>query len=228
MIKSPVYAMMPEYIEHLEKIGENGVTVIPLFPAILACQQLNIDSDEIRKLKLLDMKPTGVESSNGCFSSKSLSVLEDHPEFKQYFLDAFETFNTKIFGHKKQFTISTSWLTRVDNNGESQFHNHRNSFYSGIYYFDSLDKDEGGWLQIINQGIAQPDLYVGPIREEEITIYNTDSYGIKSERNLFVLFPSHLMHRVTRYLGKTSRYSLAMNFVPVPPFGSGDSAIPNW
>lgn len=226
MTESVSYDMLPNYMDTIEKLNEKNCFLIPLFSSMLCIKKLNIDTEHIRKLKNVEMKPTGVVTSTGCYTSTTVRVLDQYPEFRSYFIDAFNDYNQRILGHRQaQFDISTSWVTRVDQDGESQFHSHRNSYFSGVYYFDSIDKDLGGWLQIINQGLNKHDFYVGNIKDEDSTIFNADSYGVIPDQNLFIMFPSYLFHRVTAYHGKTSRYSLAMNFVPLPPYGNADSAI---
>lgn len=218
------YDLPPYYIRTLEEQKDQNI-IIPLFPSIISIQTLDIDSSEIRKLKDVEMKLTNVPTSDRCYTSTT-NILKKFPEFKHYFIEALSDLSERILGFRNyDYDISTSWVTRVDQNGESQFHNHRNSYYSGIFYFDDIDKENGGWLQLINQGLQKNDFYLGAIKDEDTTVFNTDSYGIIPHRNMFVLLPSFIQHRVTRYYGENPRFSLAMNFVPKPPYGNADSAI---
>ena len=65
--------------------------------------------------------------------------------------------------------ITTSWLT-VTNQGQSPgFHNHKNSFYSGVYYFDEYEQNKGGKLELQSPLINLRDFYLVP---KEWNCYN--------------------------------------------------------
>lgn len=208
-----------ELLEHYDQ--EHGMQILPAFPSLIATVKMNFNSD-INELKKIKLRPTGVDTSTNCYTSNTVNILDEFPVYNQMFLNTYKIFAKKILGFENIiWKISTSWLTMVDTGGESQLHAHRNSFYSAVYYFDDVQPEHGGVLQIVNLGLSRPDLYVGTPQHE--TILNTNSLGYKPEKNLLVFFPSYLQHKVSRYYGQIHRYSLAMNFIPIPPFGEHDS-----
>ena len=69
-------------------------------------------------------------------------VLEEFPRIKKLILDKFNFAAEEILRYKKrQYSITSSWLTSTSNGQFSQTHNHRNSFYSGVYYYDEYKFD---------------------------------------------------------------------------------------
>ena len=54
-----------------------------------------------------------------------------------------------------RFDISTSWLTLNAKGEHVQLHNHKNCYWSAVYYYGHYGKDSGGELDILN---PLPDL----------------------------------------------------------------------
>ena len=112
-------------------------------------------------------------------------------------------------------------MTKIETGGECQPHCHKNSFYSGVYYFDEYEQNKGGQIEFQTPLMNLPDFYLIP---KEWNFLNTHVIEITPVKNLLVLFPSYLYHRVLMYHGKSIRRSLSFNIVPTGSYGNGDSS----
>ena len=119
------------------------------------------------------------------------------------------------------FIISTSWVTKVVQGDESQTHCHKNSYYSGVYYFDKYFKDSAK-IEFINPNDKNIDFYLPP---SKYNLHNSSSWVITPEKNKLLFFPSYLTHNILNNKNNNSRKSLAFNIVPVGEYGMGDSLI---
>ena len=61
------------------------------------------------------------------------------------------------------------------------------------------------------------------IYPEVATPYNKIEEKIMPNKNMLVLFPSYLKHKILTHESNIPRYSLAFNIVPVGHYGVGDS-----
>ena len=147
-------------------------------------------------------------------------VLEKYPNVKKILLEEYKKFAREKLHYTEEFNISTSWITQIETGGLCQKHCHKNSFYSGVYYFDEYEKDEGGKLEFESPLKNFSDFFLLP---KEWNLLNSTMLEITPVKNLLILFPSYLNHRVLPYYGKTVRKSLAFNIVPVGGYGQGDS-----
>jgi len=148
-------------------------------------------------------------------------VLEKYPKVKKILLEKYKKFAREELNYTENFVMTTSWITKIETGEYSQQHCHKNSFYSGIYYFDDYEQDKGGKLEFQSPLLNLPDFYLVP---KEWNILNSNALVITPAKNLLVLFPSYLFHRILPYHGTSIRRSLSFNIVPTGSYGSGDSS----
>ena len=148
-------------------------------------------------------------------------VLEKYPKVKKTLLEKYKKFAREQLNYKENFQISTSWVTKIETGGQCQQHCHKNSFYSGVYYFDEYEQNKGGTLEFQTPLMNLPDFYLIP---KEWNFLNSNVIEITPVKNLLVLFPSYLFHRVLPYQGTSIRRSLSFNIVPTGSYGNGDSS----
>tara|TARA_B100000427_G_scaffold34082_1_gene24817 strand:+ start:243 stop:827 length:585 start_codon:yes stop_codon:yes gene_type:complete len=148
-------------------------------------------------------------------------VLEKYPKVKKTLLEKYKKFAREQLNYKENFQISTSWITKIETGGQCQQHCHKNSFYSGVYYFDEYEQNKGGKLEFQTPLMNLPDFHLIP---KEWNFLNSNVIEITPVKNLLVLFPSYLFHRVLVYQGTSVRRSLSFNIVPTGSYGSGDSS----
>ena len=105
-------------------------------------------------------------------------------------------------------------------NTKSQNHIHKNSFWSGVYYFDDTYGDKAGSLSLRNP-IHQLSSF-SPNCKELTSVTATEIY-IKPKSNTLVMFPSYVYHEVALHEEDNDRHSLAFNVMPIGQYGTGDS-----
>ena len=155
------------------------------------------------------------------FLRENYRILEKYPKVKKTLLEKYKKFAKEQLNYIENFQISTSWMTKIKTGGECQPHCHKNSFYSGVYYFDEYEQNKGGQIEFQTPLMNLPDFYLIP---KEWNFLNTHVIEITPVKNLLILFPSYLYHRVLMYHGKSIRRSLSFNIVPTGSYGNGDSS----
>jgi len=157
------------------------------------------------------------------YTTNNLQILDDFPTQKEVILKYFSFYMKMLLKFDDlNFKITTSWATKTEKGGFSQFHNHNNSAFSGILYFDDIGVG-GGNLQFENTGIIPRQILLGT--PSEWNLYNSNSWTIHPEKNKLIFFPSYLYHGVNVNESDITRYSLAFNFFPEGKIGCGDSSI---
>ena len=204
--------------------------VTPLFSSPLSTIQVEEDLNELQKCDFFDL----IKKENfsyfenfqdykgkyfGITDTKQL--LDKFPEIKQLFLSYFYSLKNNVLKYNEvDFCITTSWGIRVVKDSCGVVHNHRNSFYSGIYYFDDYSNEESAGISFIDFNI-KPNLFM--IQTSDFNILNTDSWTIKPQKNTLLFFPSYLYHRIDLHKSDIDRYSIAFNIMPTGVVGHQDS-----
>jgi len=172
----------------------------------------NIDYKTVSDI-LIQGKPSQISGSR---------ILESYPEIKKILLDHFISFSDGVLGLNCNFEITTSWLTKCEKGEESRLHLHGNSFWSGVYYYGE-NYCESSSIEfehpLINH-IRDYGFYVIP---EKATQYNKLVERIIPSKNMLIMFPSYLKHRIVTHNSDIPRYSLAFNIVPTGLYGAEDS-----
>ena len=192
----------------------------PLFPSPLVEHHL---SDKICSLLKRDCEREKYElnSDEGSYASINIKVLSKLSNVEKAILDIFHQYAQDSLDYDGQFKISTSWYTKVENKFSSQYHHHKNSFYSGIIYFDQYQPEDEGFLYLTNPLDKYTDFLIKPNKSNPLNTYLTI---IPPEYNKIIFFPSYLSHKIGEFKGKV-RYYLAFNIVPKGEYGDGDSSM---
>ena len=188
--------------------------IIPAFSSVIATDTIWENTNVLKKEK--NFAYNNLQNNSG----KNFKILEKYPKVKNILLNKFKKFSKEKLNYTENFAISTSWITILEKGDQSQQHCHKNSFYSGVYYFDEYEQGEGGKLEFQTPLINFPDFYLIP---EKWNSLNTRVIEITPVKNLLVLFPSYLLHRVLPYHGTSLRKSLAFNIIPIGDHGENDS-----
>ena len=154
--------------------------------------------------------------------SKNMRILESFPEIKKILLDHFISFSDGVLGVNCNFEITTSWLTKCEKGEESTLHLHGNSFWSGIYYYGE-NYCESSPIEFENPLVNHIRDYGFYVIPEKATQYNKLVERVLPTKNMLIMFPSYLKHRIGTHTSDISRYSLAFNIVPIGHYGGGDS-----
>ena len=193
--------------------------VFPLFPSPLI--QVNVEGDTSELLEYTNY-------DNVYQSTKRISnvrVLERFPKTREILLNTFTSVAEEVLGFKKRdWAITTSWITLCNRGEGSQLHRHKNSFWSGVYYFQKeYDMGTGGIL-FDNPNSVLSDYYFGDNDIENYNQFNATTNTFAPAPNLLLLFPSYLQHQVLNHNNDKRRCSLAFNIVPLGAWGEHDSS----
>lgn len=198
------------------------ITIVPVFPhtiAIATLRDSEVDENALEFVQNLEYVGTAYDDSHSkSRSSTCFSVLDSLPMLKRAVLDRFYTLkNNYLFHTKNDFVITTSWSTRAEKGDYSKFHDHRNCFYSGVYYFDG--DDSTGKIRFNN-----PYRKAWFLECTKLNELNMNQMGVSPEKNMVIFFPSYIDHAIQEHRSDRTRYSIAFNLMPVGQLGTEDSA----
>ena len=193
-----------------------------LFPTPLIKIKVEENTEQ---LKLISDCTTSSIDNNGQFLG-NMRVLEEHPNIRDLLLSKFSYVAEEYLQYKKRkYIITTSWITYTKKGGQSSNHNHRNSFWSGVYYFQD-DYPKGSAHLKLNSPISGlGDVFFAKNDCQEICANNSEVVNIQPESKMLILFPSYLKHEVSIHQIDKKRLSLAFNIMPVGRWGESDSSI---
>ena len=203
---------------------EHQFEVLPLFSSPLVFTTIEDDTDELNNYK--NFVRSDIDNISNTASNQNFNdikrVLEYYPRIGNILLNRFKEYSDEVLKYDNNYMITTSWITNVDEGGSAQRHLHKNSLYSGVYYFQN-DYPEGcAQLEFTSPVIQLSDFMVCP-EESDCGVINSHSWTITPRPKLLILFPSYVNHQVLVHKNDKSRRSLAFNIVPLGSYGKGDS-----
>ena len=149
-------------------------------------------------------------------------ILENYPILKNLLLNKFYKFiKESNLNYNNKFFITTSWITKLEKGSIDRLHYHKNSFYSGVYYFEDEYDFDCGNLCLYNPLIQLSDFDLNPPNYND---YNCSSFEIYPSPRRLILFPSYIQHQIQKNIGNKIRHSLAFNIIPIGFYGNGDSS----
>mgnify|MGYP001207234772 CR=1 FL=1 len=198
----------------------NKTNIIPLFASNLVVNEVDSKFNTIN-INDINFKNSGTKDQSSEISD-SLFIINDYPELGIEIIKIFQQYTVDVLKLKNQFTISTSWFTKMKPGDTCRFHRHHNSFYSGLYYFDDYKVNSGNIcfldpLTTFNSFLILPD------NQQDSNIHNSKEWEVQPQKNMLIFFPSYLEHSILHNTSKKPRYSLAFNFVPMGEYGTCDS-----
>ncbi len=187
-----------------------------LFPSPLGFEVLkyneSIDFTKIQWVEL-NCKEIGQNFIDKSKVSKNYKILKKYPLLNKKIHTAISDYIHNILCLNRDFQIVSSWMTKTEVGCESDFHTHSNCWFAACFYFDC-----GSPIRFKRQKESFIDSEV-----TSYNVYNSHTWNITPEKNLLVIFPSHLEHKIAKNEGDAPRYSLAINILPKGNFGKGDS-----
>ena len=170
-------------------------------------------SDLIEPVKDLLKSVTWNDDWNG--QSEDVHILNSEPKLAEEF-ESRVNLSLSELQYELPLKLSTSWFTKTIPYGSIGRHNHSNSFWSTVYYFD----DDCGKLSFTKD---VPAINVNFHNQD----HSTQMYGevkFPAKKGHILLFPSSLHHHLEINNFDKERYSLAMNFMPSGMVHSQDSS----
>jgi uncharacterized protein (TIGR02466 family) len=177
---------------------------------------LDICKDYAEKVKLLLN-----ENSNEVFSFKdrsqttgdNLNQLADFYPMVQLINKKVNHFAEEVLGiDKNDISLSCMWSNAHNNGSMHHFHQHPNSFISGVLYLQCPDCEEIGNL-VFNDPRQAKNMQYADFKKSSCISNRT--IWVKPRTGLLVLFPSWLEHGTDVFVcdGKEKRISLSFNYV---------------
>jgi len=206
----------------------NSAEIYPLFSKPTYVKILDSVSEEelLNIKKIIEnndyQKSTNYNSSDSTkFSeiSTDLNFLDksDLLFLKKVLTDEFYTFKNNILKyHNNDFEITTSWISKTEPGKESEWHQHNNCMYSGIFYV-STNQNSG---DISFETHENKRFQIVPT---EFNIYNSTSFTFSPQNRMIIFFESQLFHKIFKNNSDRIRYSIAFNLIPVGKIGSKNS-----
>ena len=164
---------------------------------------------------VLNLSKSVVWNDNWRGQSENVHILNSEPKLVEEFENRVNLSLSEL-QYELPLKLSTSWFTKTIPYGSIGRHNHSNSFWSTVYYFD----DDCGKLSFTKD---VPAINVNFHNQD----HSTQMYGevkFPAKRGHMLLFPSSLHHHLEINNFDKERYSLAMNFMPSGMVHSQDSS----
>jgi|TARA_R100001460_G_C3532754_1_gene173708 uncharacterized protein (TIGR02466 family) len=179
-----------------------------IFSSYIQTDLFTLDIKKIKKeILYIKSKDKGrTESNYGGWQSQSFGTINKN------FKNLFNNINTsvkKIEKHlklKKKLSLKNYWCNINYFGSFNRPHTHEGCTVSGVYYVD-VHKNSGNII-FINKNLNSYYKEINIYNE-----YNSSTWKIEPEKNLCVLFPSHLNHYVEPNLNKKERISISFNYV---------------
>jgi len=149
--------------------------------------------------------------------SKDLHVLNNPvlKDFKDIILNEIKIYWENDLELDCKYALTTSWFTHLNDNSKGDWHNHSNSYLSGVFYFGDY------FSEIKFRDFTKTSSY--GFSKKSFNLYNSTEWIIKPEKGLLLLFPSELHHSILP--SEKERKSMAFNIIPIGEYGEGDSKV---
>ena len=188
-----------------------NITRYPIFPSSVYVTYLKNDVSEFFNSIIgnVNFRTFGVDNPH---TVSKFTLLDDYSEMKKLFTDVSLQVLSEVAGAKK-VKMATSWLTAIEPNETPVMHRHTNSWFSGVYYFQ--DSPYTG-LEFKNPIERDIDL---------VTKGSLLNWKIQPKKNMLIIFPSYLHHKIEKNTSDEVRHSLAFNIMPDGIIGQNDSTF---
>ena len=186
-----------------------NITRYPIFPSSVYVIYLKDDVSVFFNSIIgnVNFRTFGVDNPH---TVSKFTLLDDYPEMKKLFTDVSLQVLSEVAGAKK-VKMTTSWLTAIEPDETPVMHRHTNSWFSGVYYFQ--DSPYTG-LEFKNPIERDIDL---------VTKGSLLNWRLQPKKNMLIIFPSYLHHKIEKNTFDEVRHSLAFNVMPDGATGDVDS-----
>jgi len=157
--------------------------------------------------------------ANGKYTQDQHRILESYPTLKTTLLNASLEYITAV-GLTKDYTITTSWLTKSCKGESISIHHHKNCQFSGVLYYGE-DYTNANPLWLINP-TSEIDNFEQPVTG--ITGLFND-FKVIPQTGMLIVFPFFIKHYMDIQEKDVIRNSLAFNIHPTKVIGMGDSKV---
>jgi len=182
----------------------------PLFPIPLGIYKRDIEST---KEEYEFVKSRTYSNNLNNYMQKDSRLLLESPELKdikKFIQKCLDSYVKEVYQSNTKFKISISWANLTEPNQTHHKHNHSNSVFSGVYYFEDLEKSPIYFERPLNQQLSFD--ITNKDGEVSFNSYNADHYfATEIKAHTCIVFPSVLTHGVEKNISSENRYSIAFN-----------------
>ena len=180
-------------------------------------------TEDLSELKTNTCFAHGREQDEHEYEENPFTILNKYKYSKKILTTYFHEFIKDLFGDSCEYKITTSWMTKLGPGERVHLHNHVNSMWSGVFYFDEYTEKSCA-LSFLNPIQTEFPLRIKGQKNNAMT---TD-VSVPPEHNLLIFFPSWIKH-YSQPNQEKERRCLAFNFMPKSLIGDGDSSYdPSW
>ena len=174
--------------------------MIPLFPTLV----YDVECPELIDDVLLEFDKANWVDSDVTVNDSNFTLKKNKKLTKKFN----DIVNDALKDHQYQVPLkmSTSWFTRVKPNDSGRNHYHVNSFYSGVFYFQS----DCSKLVVEKE---LPQIHV-PWNTTDFGLIPSGNIGFSAKMGHMLLIPGNIRHYIKENMTNHERHSLAMNFMP--------------
>jgi uncharacterized protein (TIGR02466 family) len=181
--------------------------ITTIFPTSFMRASINreLSSDEIERVAY--HKKHSYPNGPNLVSNDNHILNSEFPEIRKFIEDAVNhyAFNIMRIGDDVKFHITQSWLNFVEPGNPHHAHQHPNSIFSGVFYFNATEEHDS--LVFIDHIPYSTILFT----KKDWNIYNCESIATPVKTGDLLLFPSNTHHTVDPTTGDYTRISLAFN-----------------
>jgi uncharacterized protein (TIGR02466 family) len=190
------------------KTNWTETNILNIFPIPVAVTKLNRNLTELER-QILSLDEDSMVQNIGNKSSKNNYILNQEGllQFKSDIETKLNEYFQNIWQPKTDVSlyITQSWLNHTKDSEYHHYHNHPNSFVSGVFYFEV---DENSDHIVFHSPRSDETLQVVSGTYNE---YNAKTWYNGVRNSQLILFPSWLNHSVDQKQQTNKRISLAFN-----------------
>tara|TARA_B100000927_G_scaffold130922_1_gene105348 strand:- start:150 stop:773 length:624 start_codon:yes stop_codon:yes gene_type:complete len=190
-----------------------------LFPTPIFQSEIPLKEGWLEHVKTLDYDRTAMD--NG-YISRDRDIFS-HPELRSLKHEVSDAVRYFAYGQLKvcdyvYIDVCRAWGIKHMPNDWAQNHCHMNSIFSGIYY---LDVTEHSGDLVIEKGQHSTNCFMTTLTPDVnyFNQYTQQSWRLKPETGMLVVFPSQIIHNVEKNLTQNERYAIAFDVFVRGKFG---------
>jgi len=192
-----------------------------LFSTPVVIYVLDNDLNILEDIKNEEYLQIDNDNATPSYQSSNLFILEKYPEVKEAVIKQFNIFKNSVMKYNDtSFKLTTSWATKTTKESYSHFHDHKNSFFSGVLYLN--DGKDFAPLVFSDRNGRNTSFLIDPTEHNEFT---SEEWRVQPQKNMIVFFPSSTLHKIGKHDNDEDRYSIAFNFFPQGKYGREDSQV---
>ena len=191
--------------------------IVPTFAVPIALAEL--EEKIYKPLKKLK----GMEQGDQSHENDDFNILDKVPDTKNKLIKIFTDYINENINYTpdQEYTMTSSWITENNTGAPMTRHNHKNSYYSSVLYFDKV-ADSHASLQFENP-LDRSGFYIESLRPN---IFSANQLDVPIKKGLIIFFPSYLFHFHGPFQPNgITRRSLACNYIPINKYGPNDSSL---